>query len=69
MLCVAIETRIDISQSKPGVSCINVAYGVILLSNCIISETAAFMALTFYKESVKKWQSPLWRSDICSFSE
>ena len=44
ILCVPIETHTDISQSKSGVSCRNIAYGVILLNNSIISRTPAFMA-------------------------
>ena len=61
MLCVAIETRIDISESQPGVSCINVAYGVILLSNCIISETQHLWLRRFTKN--------LWKNDRVHYEE
>ena len=44
ILCVGIETHINTSQSQPGVSCINVAYGVIFINNSTISGTPAFMA-------------------------
>ena len=67
---VTIERHIDIQQSQPGVSCINIAYGVILLNNPIISETPAFMPREVLQRIHEKTTaSQLRRSDIWSFGE
>ena len=67
---VTIETHIDISQSQPGVSCLNIAYGVILLNNSIVSGTPLFMAPEVLQRIHEKMtESQLRRSDIWSFGE
>ena len=67
---VTIERHIDIPQFHPGVSCINIAYGVILLNNPIISGTPAFMAPEVLQRIYEKMTaSQLRRSDIWSFGE
>ena len=67
---VTLERHIDISQSQPGVSCKNIAYGVILLKNSIISGTLAFMAPEVLQKTYEKMaESQLRGSDIWSFGE
>ena len=67
---VTLERHINISQSQPGVSCKNIACGVILLKNSIISGTLAFMAPEVLQRTYEKMmESQLRRSDTRSFGE
>ena len=64
ILCVGIETHINTSQSQPGVSCINVAYGVIFINNSTISGTPAFMVPEVLQRIHEKMTESITKSDI-----